>query len=82
MGVAVGLQTGDTSLLTKVTSSIMGKENAAADASAVVNLALKLQQLLAEASSLRQASLADTDDSCNGVSLKRNYAVTPSMCVC
>ncbi|KAK9801936.1 hypothetical protein WJX73_007308 [Symbiochloris irregularis] len=52
--------------LTQLTSSLMGKENLAQDASTLVDLGLKLQQAMAHAQELRQARLASgADEGCN-----------------
>ena len=64
------LTTGGTRHLTQLTSSLMGKENLAQDASTLVDLGLKLQQAMAHAQELRQARLASgADEGCNGVLL-------------
>lgn len=61
------LSAGDTRHLTQLTSSLMGKENLVQDASALVDLGLKLQQALSHAQALRRERLAGgADEGCNG----------------
>lgn len=58
---------GDTRHLTQLTSSLIGKENLAQDASTLADLGLKLQQALSHAQELRKERLASgADEGCNG----------------
>ena len=50
-----------------MTASLLGKENLASEAASLVDLGLKLQQVLSHANTLRRERLADQpDEGCNG----------------